>query len=181
VERQAAVVKERIAQRAASVAQQLADERGPLKFENGVVRLGSWRPADAPSGCKLDRVPAPDGRPALRIKAGPVTAASWRMSVVLGRGCYRFEGRARVVGVVPLPFGNHQGAELRAAGRRQSPPSRFVGDSDWRQLSVDFEVLSKSEEIELACELRASQGEAWFDLDSLRLAQRPEAGPEGEP
>jgi spore coat protein H len=168
--RQAEVVKARITVRAAGVARQLAQpEPQPLRFENGLARPGPWQVVDAPAGGTLDQVKAPDGRPALHIRAGPVTAASWRTTVWLGRGRYRFEGQARIAGVTALPYGRNEGAGLRVAGARQPQPHRFTGDSPWKNLTVDFEVASPLEAVELSCELRASHGEAWFDLESLRL------------
>jgi len=69
--------------------------------------------------------------------------------------------------VKPLPYGNHQGAGLRVAGSVRE--SGLVGDSDWRTLSAEFEVTEETQDVELVCELRASGGEAWFGLESLRL------------
>jgi hypothetical protein len=173
-EEQAALVKERITRRAASVARQLAEpELKPLQFTNDVARLGPWRVVDAPAGGRLGQDKSPDGLPALHIKAGPVTAASWRARVLLERGRYRFEGAACVAGVVPLKFGKNLGAGLRVATERQPQPYRFIGDSSWQHLAVDLEVTGQSEEVELACELRATQGDAWFELDSLRLRRLP--------
>jgi len=90
--------------------------------------------------------------------------------VLLEPGRYRFEGRAKVAGVKPLPSGRHQGAGLRiGGGLRQSP--NLVGDSSWQPLAAQFQVEKATREIELICELRAAAGEAWFDLRSLRIVQ----------
>jgi hypothetical protein len=59
------------------------------------------------------------------------------------------------------------------AGIRNSQMARtnkLTGDSSWQKLMHNFSVEVTSEE-ELLCELRASQGEAWFDLDSFRLVR----------
>jgi hypothetical protein len=34
---------------------------------------------------------------------------------------------------------------------------------------MEFQVEQTTEEIEFICELRAHAGEAWFDLDSLKV------------
>ncbi len=39
------------------------------------------------------------------------------------------------------------------------------------RLDFEFEVASPLDSIELVCELRATQGEAWFDTDSLVLVR----------
>jgi hypothetical protein len=169
--REAAVVKERIVQRQLNLKWQLSQpELAPLQFSGGVARLSGWYKVDAPPGGSMDRGKSPDGWPALRIAAGPATTASWRTKVLLPRGRYRFEGRGMVAGVKPLPFGRHHGAGLRVSGGTRSAAS-LTGDSAWRRLSVEFQVQALTEEVELVCELRASAGEFWADLDSLRLAQ----------
>jgi hypothetical protein len=174
LQQHAVTVKQRIAARAAGVARLLAQpDPVPLRFEHGIARPGPWRMLDAPEGGTLEQGQAPDARPALRIQAGPVTAASWRARVYLERGRYRFEGAARLAGVAPLPFGRNQGAGLRVAGHRQARPYQFIGDSPWRTLTVDFEVTEPVEAVDLVCELRARQGEVWFDLESLRVVRRP--------
>jgi spore coat protein H len=170
----AAVVKQRLAARAAAVARQLAEpEPALLQFEHGVARLGPWRPVDPPAGGHLDQVKTADGRQALYVRAGPRTATSWRTRVRLPQGRYRFEGRVQLAGVVPLPYGRNQGAGLRVIGIGRLPPYNFTGSSAWKMLSLEFSVTQPVTELELACELRAAAGEAWFELESLRLVWLP--------
>jgi hypothetical protein len=38
-------------------------------------------------------------------------------------------------------------------------------------LSAEFEVTEETREVELVCELRATAGEVWFGVESLRLVQ----------
>ena len=117
----------------------------------------------------MERANAPDGKAALWILAGPVTSASWRAKALLTKGRYGFEGKVRTQGVEPLAFGNNQGASLRVVGVPAAKTDRILGDEDWKDLRVEFEVSSAEQEVELICELRARQGQCWFDLDSLRL------------
>jgi hypothetical protein len=169
--REAAVVKERIVQRQANLKWQLSQpELALLQFSGGVARPSGWFKVDDPRGGGMDRANSPDGRLALHIVAGPATTASWRAKVLLPRGRYRFEGRGMVAGVKPLPFGRHQGAGLRVSGRIRSADG-LTGDSGWRPLSVEFQVQAPTEAVELICELRASAGQFWVDLDSVRVAQ----------
>jgi len=168
---EAAAVQDRIVQRRANLKWQLSQpELAPLQFSGGVARPAEWVKVDEPQGGGMDRGKSPDGRPALRIVAGRATTASWRAKVLLPRGRYRFEGRGMVAGVKPLPFGQHQGAGLRVSGRTRSAGG-LTGDSAWRPLSIEFRVQAPTEEVELICELRASAGQFWVELDSLRLAQ----------
>jgi hypothetical protein len=166
-------LKERIAQRQISLKQQLTEpERGLLVFTNGIARLAGWTKLDESPSVQMEQIPASDQTPALHIAARSESGASWRSQALLNRGRYRFEGQVKVAGVKPLPFGKYQGAGLRVAGNvRES--GNLVGDSDWRGLSAEFDVTEETREVELVCELRASAGEAWFGVDSLKLVQIP--------
>jgi hypothetical protein len=165
---------ERIGRRVAQLEKQLREpELKPLAFTNGVAKLPAWRAIDAPVGGATEQAKSPDGRAALRIKAGPATAASWRVKVLLAGGRYRFEGQARTAGVKPLAYGRNKGAGLRVSVVKQTAPHQLAGDSPWTKSSVEFTLTAPETEVELLCELRASAGEAWFDLESLRLVRLP--------
>jgi hypothetical protein len=75
-----------------------------------------------------------------------------------------------VAGVKPLPSGLHQGAGLRVGGGLRQGDN-LVGDSSWKPVGARFQVERPAQEVEFICELRASAGEAWFDLDSLRVVK----------
>jgi hypothetical protein len=169
--RKAAVVKDRIAQRHLDLKWQLSQpELAPLDFADGVAHPSGWVKVDEPVGGRMELVRSPDGVQALRIVAGAATTASWRARVLLKNGYYRLEGRGKVVAVKPLPYGRHQGAGLRVSGRTRSA-GNLLGNSSWRPLAVEFRIETGAEEIELICELRASAGEFWVDLGSLRVVR----------
>jgi len=169
---EADVVKERMVRRAEFVARQLREpEVRPVRFEQGVAKLSGWRIVDPPAGGKLELAKAPDGQPALLIQAGPFTAASWRASLRLEPGRYRFEGNVQTRDVAPLAFGKSKGAGLRVSVARLTKPHQLSGTSPKAPLAVEFTTTKPAEEVELICELRASKGEAWFETDSLRLVQ----------
>jgi hypothetical protein len=170
LEQGAATVKERIARRLANLTRQLAEpELQPLRFTNGVARINDWRALDVPAGGKLEQATAPDGRATYHISAGPVTSASWRTKVLLQAGHYRFEGAVRTAGVKPMAFGKNKGAGLRVSAAKLAAPHQIVGDTPWKASAVAFELSAPETEVELICELRASEGDAWFDRDALRL------------
>ena len=173
LQKQADLVKERISRRRQGLEQQLSrPPLQPLQFQGHVGRPEDWVAVETPAGGASERTQGPGGVPALHIVAGPRTLASWRTRALLAPGRYRFEGRARVAGVKPLPFGAHQGAGLRIAGNVRQAPN-LLGDSSWQLLAAQFQVEQTSREVELICELRASAGQAWFDLDSLRIVRLP--------
>jgi hypothetical protein len=168
-----AIVKERIVQRQLSLRAQLA--RPPLRLiesQAGAARLDGWLIAERPMKGEMDQVNGPGNLPSLHIVAGAETLASWRARSLIGRGRYRFEGRVRVANVQPLPYGQHQGAGLRVGGNARRTDS-LTDDSAWKVLTAEFQVEQATEEIEFICELRARAGEAWFELDSLRVVPLP--------
>ena len=163
--------KDQIARRQASLTAQLSQpERPVFTFTNGEGTLTDWVKADISAGVKMDRFQSDDHAPVMRIAAHSASGASWRTTVLLPRGRYRFEGSLKVAGVKPLPFGKYQGAGLRVAGSLRDSAG-LVGDSAWCIEGTEFTVTDETQEVELICELRASAGEAWFDLKSLKLHQ----------
>ena len=82
--------------------------------------------------------------------------------VYLKAGRYRFEGQVRSAGVAG------GGAGLRISGATRN--MRIAGENPWRPLQHDF-IVDEEEggDIELVCEFDATQGDAWYDLMSLRV------------
>ena len=159
---------QRITARAQSVTAQLAAPKEPIPFNgNGGTGLSRWTPAIKSQQTGLVRFGKEqrDGKSVLRIAAsrGGGTG-SWRTRVLLPSGRYRFEGRARTMGV-----GNSGGICLRISGDQGN--STKTSDAGWTQLRCFFTIEGPSTEVELICELRAAQGEAWFDEESLRLTR----------
>jgi hypothetical protein len=154
----------------------------PIRFdEDGIAALTKWEVPDTVSalGATLDRPTDSDGRKTLHIvveKPGERCIGSWRTRVMLEAGTYVLEGRARTAGVKPLqneagtPKG--VGAGLRQSLARQPRKNQLTGDTGWTKLEHEFTVPAGPDEIPLICELRALEGEAWFDLQSLKLRKR---------
>jgi hypothetical protein len=171
LQREAAGFCERIQQRVVDVTRQLAiPEPTLLTFKNGFARLNEWHAVDPPAGGKLEQT-ADDERTALHIHAGPETRSSWRTMVWLEPGHYRFEGLVRIAGLKPLASGKKHGAFLSVWGKQVSGAQTLVSDTGWTKLQAEFEVSEREAKIELLCALRASAGDAWFDVDSLQLVR----------
>jgi hypothetical protein len=146
----------------------------PLAFASGVAKIEKWEitatPMDLANAIR-DKVEI-DGRKALRIFTTTNTAASWRSTVLLTRGKYRFEALARVASVESQSNTNKgAGAGIRHSGIRVARTNQLDGDSSWLPLTYEFPVQNEEDEVQLLCELRARKGEVWFDLDSLRLVK----------
>jgi CotH kinase protein len=169
--REAAELCEQIVARERSLRTQLSEPDPPCpEFDRDVALLGGWKAFDEPAGGRMHDGQGPESKEILLIVAGARTAASWRTTVRLKRGRYRFQGHARVIGATALPFGNNQGASLRVSGRMQHSVE-LTDTTDWEQLRTNFEVRAPEEDVVLICQFRAAGGEAWFEKSSLSLVR----------
>ncbi|HVY71193.1 MAG TPA: hypothetical protein VHH73_14775, partial [Verrucomicrobiae bacterium] len=91
---------------------------------------------------------------------------AWRAKASLEPGRYRFEGELRVEGVNPGIEG--AGAGLRISGRRHI--QEISGTSEWRVFAYEFQT-DEAREVEFVCELRAIEGQAWFNTEKLRVVR----------
>jgi spore coat protein H len=164
-------MRNRIVARAKNIAEQLGKpEPQPMKFDaSGIALLTDWRPKKD-KGEPVQDQPKFEDKPTLHIRAekGDVVA-SWRANVLLEEGRYRLQGLARTAQVTALTnaVGRGNGAGLRLSGSKRA--QQIIGDAPWTQLEHEFEVMEGGDYKELVCELRARQGEVWFDASSLRL------------
>jgi hypothetical protein len=169
---QANGVKDRIRERAVEIGKQLAfPEPKPLQFVDRTARLRDWIGANQPNIAKLDRSNF-ESVTTLHIKTAADSSGSWRSKVLLEGGHYRFEGRARSSGIVPLKDDQKgQGAGLRISGSQQARSNKLLGDAEWTRIEYEFDATNPNDEVDLVCELRAQKGEVWFDVDSLKLVR----------
>jgi len=166
-------LKDRIKNRAHEVEKQLNQPvPEPLKFANNIAKLEGWRRENDEGGAMMEKVDDPNGKQALWIRARGATTASWRTRVLLERGRYSFEGMARSSKIKPV-FDDlrGEGAGLRISGNITPRRNKLTGDSNWQKLTFNFEIKEAMEEIGLVAELRATEGETWFDVESLQLVQ----------
>jgi spore coat protein H len=167
IERRCVWLRQQIEARAINVSNQLQGiEIEPLKFDGkGVAHPDKWRDEPDRGQALMNRVRF-DGKDTLHIQArNERTRASWRSQTFLKRGWYRFEGLGRTEA---LTSGS---ARLRISGDTRSAGISGTGGT-WRPLAHVFEVRDDAGmDIEFVCELNATQGEVWFDVDSLRVRQ----------
>ncbi|MBI4662091.1 MAG: CotH kinase family protein [Verrucomicrobia bacterium] len=160
----------RISERARSLSIQLSEMKDPIQFDaSGVARLADWAPQQY-SRKKAGELhfarTGESGEALMHIAAsnGGGTGA-WRTRVLVEAGRYRFEGRVRTRGVPPPG-----GVSLGLGGQRSR--TQIAPDDGWIPLKVEVQIYQSADEIEVACELRATAGEAWFDAESLRLVKQ---------
>jgi hypothetical protein len=172
VERESSELKQRIIARADELEKQLREPPLELlRFTDGRATLGGWQAFDVPDGGSMTQTNTAEGKRVLAIHAGPITSAAWRAKVLLPPGQYRFEGSVKTASVRGLNFGKNHGATLRVSGIPAVRPTALLGDQSWSILQVPFQTSAREQEVELVCDLRASQGTAWFDAESLRLVR----------
>jgi hypothetical protein len=140
--------------------------------ENGSVLLHiavKPRPTGASASATETQQEQERGGPtgAANVRAKEIPTASWRTRVPLEPGKYRFEARIKTRGVILDAADKRSGAGLRISRFREG--QKNLGNKDWTPIVFDFEVSETQTETELVCELRADEGEIWYDLKSLKL------------
>jgi hypothetical protein len=111
-----------------------------------------------------------DGRKCLHLRSEGGTTASWRRSLELENGSYRFEARIRTRGVKAAEDDSGKGVGVRISGKSRIGGNSVAGDSGWQTVGYDFETDGGN--VVLVAELRAQAGEVWFDAGSLRLVRK---------
>lgn len=164
---------DRMTQRKHHLHEQLSGARGKiLEFDTaGVAPLSGWTALVNAGRPQVNLAPNREGQPILHIGAAQgASVASWRTKVLLEEGFYRFEGRMQIKDVAADPRDRKAGAGLRVS---EKPSLRKqLGSAGWNEVAFDFAVPDGIHPVELVCELRASQGEVWFDGNSLRLVRK---------
>ncbi len=163
--------RSRVAGRLINVRKQLEAPR----VENTLVTKGVAELADAAWAPQLENGEGQeaenDGKKCLHLRAKGDANLSWRTTVQVPAGKFRFEARMKAQGVDPLPTNTGEGAGLRVSGGTRTAPNALRGNTPWQALS--YEIDSPGREFVLVVELRARAGEVWIDRSSLRLVRVP--------
>jgi hypothetical protein len=163
----------RVIERADFVRREIAEIRAikPPAFDaSGMLLVKGWKTFES-GDAVLDQASA-DGKPALHIAVpgGNPSTASWRTSLHLEPGRYRFEALARTRSVAAVDDERGAGAGIRLSGEDSPRRNSLSGDTSWSKLTHEFTVPEDSNNaVFLICELRATKGEVWFDADSLKI------------
>jgi spore coat protein H len=158
-------------QRQGAYVQSLIHPVEPVRFDSArPMLLTNWVPQTYSGQPELKLIRDSEGRQLLHIAAQSRSSATWRMTCELPPGQYRFEARLKTKGVVYSPQDPKDGAGLRISGYKKG--QKNAGDRDWTPVHFDFQVPEGQDQVELICELRAEEGEVWYDLASLKLIQQ---------
>ncbi len=161
----------RVEQRIAAIGKQLGDMPKPLAFSpQGIAKIEpkGWRVEG--TAAQMDEANL-DGRPVFRIRADGDTTASWRKSLPLEPGKYRFEARIRTAGLQSAQGPSGEGVGLRISGGTRVGQNALSGDTPWKTVAFNFDAPGG--DVILVAELRATKGEAWFDKDSFQIVRVP--------
>lgn len=153
------------------VKRHLATRPKPIRFDaNGVTALAHWQPRYQRGQARIEAVKL-DEVDTLHITAqARETVSSFRATIRLPIGKYVVNGRIKTRGVVAADDQRYAGgAGMRLSGGEHAV--RFTGDNDWKDFTYEFQVHDPHN-VELVAELRAHQGDVWFDLNSLKLQKR---------
>jgi hypothetical protein len=111
------------------------------------------------------------GQAALEINAPEGSSIGrWQTKVLLESGKYTVKGRVKTIGAIQDSGDKRGGAFLRASGIRSE--KKLLGDSEWVEVSSDFEVPEPAAITEIVCEFRGAKGQAVFDKDSLKVVKK---------
>jgi len=166
---EAAELRQIVAERVKSIGRQVEELGTPFEFNaKGIAILPAGWHFDGDNATHDER--DVDGRKCLHLHATGATTASWRKSVELENGSYRFEARLRTRGVMAEEDNSGKGAGLRISGSSRNGRNAVAGDSGWQSIGYDFE--SDGGNVVLVAELRAAAGEVWFDRGSFRLIRK---------
>ena len=160
--------RDRVTQRIANIGKQVGDAPKPPQFgnDNAMKLTEGWAPESGAGGEVAMDEAAADGKKCLHIRANSASAGSWRRTMNLPPGRYRFEARVKTAGVVATDDAKNKGAALRISGGAKG--TDFAeGDCAWKTLAYTFD--SPGGDVVLVAELRGQKGDAWFDRDSLRI------------
>jgi spore coat protein H len=191
------IFRHRVAARAEDVEAQLAGLRHFARMPPGrPVSLTNWTGSVESGPTVLDRTKTPD---ALRIAAnGAASFGAWTTVVWLEEGRYVIEGRARSRGVRGSVRNERGGAGFRVWSHRKetrgaswgwfpysnsrdrqlgglipvsagTTEQRLTGSTEWQELRHEFELRQPIADVQVQCVLQATDGEAWFETDSLTI------------
>lgn len=169
IDRQAALLQRRIEERTRHLEEELNGTHPPTPtFDaSGVARLEGWSAKPDWNSSSVKAIVS-GGKACFCIQAANgYCFGSWRLPVWLPAGTYRMEGSAKTRGVMGLPSRTGSGAGVRVLGKRRG--SGVQDSNDWTPVVHNFVVQEGCEWAELIAELRAYQGTAWFDPETLRL------------
>jgi spore coat protein H len=159
--------RDRVMGRLTSIGKQFGDMPKPFDWQGNIAKLGvkNWRSEGGGAFAEV----VMDGQKCFHIRADASASASWRRSVNLEPGKYRFEAQVKVANVDGPGDSSGVGAGLRISGAARTGANGLKGSSQWQKLAYEFDATGA--DVMLVAELRAPKGEVWFQAESLQLVK----------
>ena len=169
-EKAVATFAQAIVRRAASIDQQLATPIVPVKFDpSGTAAMADWETKADFGKPELTK----DGESLRAATTQGSSIGTWRSKVWLEPGKYRLQAIVKTRGIVPDIGDSRAGAGLRVARGRSE--KYLLATSDWTPISCEFSVDDPLSQVQVSCEFRGSEGEAWFRSIQLhRITEKSE-------
>lgn len=166
-----------LARRCQSLDEQLANPIEPLRLAaDGTAKLVSWESKSVFGKPSMEKVEI-DGTPTLHLGTQSGSSiGTWKTRVWLDSGRYKVETRVKAKKIVADPGDNRPGTGLSANGSKQEQP--ITETADWKPLEQEFNVPDSMSEVQIVCEFRGMEGEAWYDLNAMKLRRIGDAKPE---
>lgn len=167
-----AEVKQRLHDRAEHLKQQVDQpDPQPLTFDkNGRALLTDWYERIEDGNAQVERRPLEGEAKQYLIRKidGEQVIASWRSRVLLEKGRYRLEARAKGTGIKAIEGDAKIGAGIRISGAERD--NKLIGTTAWKPVEFLFDVEERRF-VEFVLELRAMSGQVEFEVGSLRLVR----------
>jgi hypothetical protein len=159
--------RDRMRARLTNIGKQFGDMPKPFDFQGNIAKIGGkqWR---SEGGGTLQELEL-DKQKCLHIRADGSASASWRRTVLLPPGKYRFEAQVKVSNVEGQGDSSGEGAGLRISGATRTGLNGLKGNSQWQKIGYEFEATGA--DTILVAELRSQKGEAWFQAESFQLVK----------
>jgi spore coat protein H len=185
---------QRMAERIASIDQQLAGISNLVSLRSGQSFVPMLWTNRAIAGTPVFLQPTDP--PSLSLHTAPGSAGAWVTVQWLEHGRYRLHGRVRQMPNAGTTNEMTSGFRVRAPRKRSLgvdwgwDSRRRAGDervhlvyqalpstagTNWTELSCDIDLRQPVADLEMLCEASGA-GDAWFDLQSLRLTRLTDPG-----
>ena len=163
-------LRARLLERAAQIPVQMELRPRPVHFdEHGEMTLGGWVPRPDTGNGIAEIVALPSGGRAFHLLArSEATVAGFRAPIRLPAGDYVLSARLKTSLLKPYTDSRGSGAGVRIGGGSRT--NALAGTHDWTPVQFSLH-LEESRDLEWVVEIRADAGEAWVEMNSLKLQQ----------
>ena len=158
----------RLLERAAQLPMQMELRPRPVRFDaRGEMTLGGWVPRPDTGNGVAEIVSLPSGGRAFHLVArSEATVAGFRAPIRLPPGDSVLSARLKTSQLKAFTDARGSGAGVRVGGGGRT--NSLTGTQDWTPVQFPLH-LPEPRDLEWVVEIRADAGEAWVEMNSLKL------------